>query len=343
MGRDGEDVYFVAPGKLAEGTPQEPVTAAPGGETNLYQLHGTTTTFIARLSLSASSQEILNWLPTSKEGGVSATRTSRVSADGGTLLFRSSRRLTAYRNHGVFELYLFRTGQGIDCISCNPTGQAPAGPAGIQDPPPIVSQERKYVIMTRNLSANGRRVIFDSSDRLVKADENMDQDVYEWEEKGEGSCESEAQDGGCLFLISGGAKEAGPSYFADADEEGENVFFLTAQQMVAKDRDSLVDLYDARVGGGIAAQAEEPPQPCEGEAGCLSSTSSPPSPVSPSTSTFSGAGNATPPSSKSCSKGKVRKNGKCVAKPKHKRQSKKKHHKKKHHGQTGVQGKGGGR
>ena len=35
---------------------------------------------------------------------------------------------------------------------------------------------------------------------------------------------------------------------------GNNVFFFTTQGLVAQDRDELVDVYDARVGGGIAAQ-----------------------------------------------------------------------------------------
>ena len=63
-----------------------------------------------------------------------------------------------------------------------------------------------------------------------------------------------AQDGGCLYLISGGEEGSGPSCFGDASESGEDVFFFTAQRLVGQDHDQLVDVYDARVDGGLAAQ-----------------------------------------------------------------------------------------
>ncbi len=43
--------------------------------------------------------------------------------------------------------------------------------------------------------------------------------------------------------------------FADASASGNDVFFFTDQPLVGQDQDSLVDVYDARVGGGIAAQS----------------------------------------------------------------------------------------
>ncbi|HKZ12403.1 MAG TPA: hypothetical protein VJL81_01015 [Solirubrobacterales bacterium] len=335
-GPEGEYAYFVAAGQLAGGATQAPV-----GETNLYALHDTTIDFVARLGNSeAVNGEPLAWTPTSAQGGgIPSAHASRVSADGQTLLFRSARRLTAYKNHGVAELYLLRTGAPISCISCNPSGEAPNGPAGVQEIPQTFLSVTRTAIMTRNLSADGRRVFFDSPDRLVAGDRNDVNDVYEWEAKGEGSCTSEAEDGGCLFLISGGAPDGGPSWFGDADEEGNNVFFFTAQPLVAQDGDELVDVYDARVGGGIAAQNKlPPPPPCEGEAGCRAAAPPPPpSPPSPgSTGTFPG----NPPA---CKKGQVRKHGKCVKKPK-KNQGKKSNDKKsKNKKKKGGKGRKGGR
>jgi hypothetical protein len=316
-GPSGEDAYFVAPGALAQNA-----TQAPAGETNLYALHGTTITLIARLGTSDASSEYVNWTPTSKlVSGRNTTHASRLSADGQTLLFRSLRKLTAYDNRGVAELYLYRTGEGIRCISCNPTGGAPAGAAGVQLVPNLgLEIRRTNSIMTRNLSADGERAFFDSSDRLLSTDRNKVNDVYEWEAKGKGSCTEEAVAGGCLFLISGGAEGAEPSWFGDADEAGENAFFFTDQRLVAQDRDELVDVYDARVGGGIAAQEAGPTVPCEGEAGCRGSAPLPPSPPSPGSTSFTGPGNPKPPAP--CPKGKVRRNGRCVAKHKHRKRHK---------------------
>lgn len=330
-GPAGEDAYFVAPGKLAA-----VATQAPTGQTNLYALHGTAIEFITRLGTSQGEEgEDLDWIPTSRQAsGNHAAHAARLSANGQTLLFRSVRKLTGYDNRGVAELYLYRTGVGIACISCNPTGEAPAGPAGVQQIPQLgFTLPRTNPIMTRNLSADGQRVFFDSLDRLLAADRNDVNDVYEWEAKGKGSCAEEAVAGGCLYLVSGGAEGTGPSYFGDADREGENVFFFTPQPLVAQDRDELVDVYDARVGGGIAAQEEGPMAPCEGEAGCRGAAPSPPTPPSPGSTSFTGPGNPKP--TVRCRKGKVRKSGRCVAKHKQ--------HKRHKHTSRHGRGKGGRR
>jgi len=324
MGQDGEDVYLVAAGAL-----NGEATQAPQGETNLYALHGTSLSFLTRMA--GGGAEELNWLPGSFQEGTAASKTSRVSEDGGTLLLRSGRQLTGYRNHGVPELYLHRQGGGFECVSCNPTGEAPSGPAALQDLPRLTANlGRNYAITTRNLSADGRRVIFDTPARLVAGDRNQVSDVYEWEEAGKGSCAAAAA-GGCLSLISGGAEGAEPSYFADADEEGENVFFFTAERLVAQDRDQLIDVYDARVGGGIAAQEAEPLVPCESPAGCRGAGPGTPNIPGPVTPSFSGPGNPKPP--KPCKRGYVRRHGRCVAK----------HHPHKKHKRKQAHGNGGGR
>jgi len=320
-GPTGEDAYFVATGALAAHA-----TQAPAEETNLYALHGTAIEFVTRLgSPPGGGGDADNWTPvSSKAGGLVTTRAARVGANGQTLLVSSQNKLTPYDSHGFTELYLYRSGRGISCISCNPTGEAPAGSAQVQGIPVVgVHLQRRSSLITRNLSADGQRVIFDSSDRLLVADRNTVNDVYEWEAKGKGSCESEAVAGGCLFLISGGAEGAGPSFFADADEEGKNVFFFTSQRLVAQDGDELVDVYDARVGGGIAAQEEMRQPPCEGEAGCRGAAPAPPEPPSPGSLSFAGSGN--PKAQAPCPKGKVRKNGHCVAKHKQKKHKKHKH------------------
>jgi hypothetical protein len=335
-GPEGEDAYFVAAGKLAPDA-----TEAPSNETNLYALHGTTLEYVTRLgttglAIGAESGDRVNWLPSAsftESSGVVANP-SRLSADGQTLLFRSNLQQTPFENHGVNELYLYRSGEGIVCISCNPTGEAPAGPAGVQNIPRFAfNQGNAHSFKTRNLSADGRRVFFDSADRLLASDHNNVNDVYEWEEDGKGSCESEAIAGGCLYLISGGAEGADPSWFGDADEEGENVFFFTSQPLVAQDKDELVDVYDARVGGGIAAQEEQPSVPCEGEAACRGPVGTSPEFQTPGSATHEGSGNAGPPPP--CPKGKTRKNGHCAIKHKkkhHKKKNNHRHHSKQRHG-----------
>ena len=52
--------------------------------------------------------------------------------------------------------------------------------------------------------------------------------------------------GGCVGLISSGESEH-ESAFLDASESGDDVFFLTAQQLAPQDIDTNFDVYDARV------------------------------------------------------------------------------------------------
>ncbi|HEY2333691.1 MAG TPA: hypothetical protein VGH58_01615 [Solirubrobacterales bacterium] len=319
---DGSTVYFAANGVLADG-------ASPGsclrqskdsftGKCNLYVEHGDEIDFIARLDTGDSFQgftDAANWSQqsgggSSGEGGVE--KASRVSADGSTLLFTSAEKLTGYENESMPELYRYRIGEPIVCVSCNPTGLPPSFPAATPRRPTLfnkaldstVSSNIPSAKLSRNLSADGNRVFFQTPEKLVVEDTNGDdgcgstfvgtcQDVYEWEAKGTGSCESEEQNGGCLYLISSG-KSKDPSYLADASVSGNDVFFFTRDRLAAQDEDSFVDVYDARVGGGLAAQNESaPPPPCEGEA-CKEGASALPQVGTPTTSLFSGPGNPKP-------------------------------------------------
>jgi hypothetical protein len=99
-----------------------------------------------------------------------------------------------------------------------------------------------------------------------------------------------------------------PASFAATSDSGDDAFIVTRQRLVKTDRDSLVDVYDARVGGGFP----EPPAPEPGcpEEGCL--VPPPPTPQTPTT-TAPGSGNLAAP--KPCPRGKVRRGGRCVLKP----------------------------
>jgi hypothetical protein len=140
--------------------------------------------------------------------------------------------------------------------------------------------------------------------------------VYEWEANGTGSCKSVAQNGGCLYLVSTG-KSRDASFFSDADENGDNVFIFTTSQLVRQDGDGLMDVYDARVEGGLASQNQVAEVPCESQESCPDPPKAPPSTGAPTSQNFSGPGS---PPVKRCPKGKIRRRGKCVSKhPRHRK------------------------
>jgi hypothetical protein len=216
-----------------------------------------------------------------------ASATARVSADGRVLAFLSSAPLSDFDNAGRAEVYRYDAeSELLACISCNPSGERPLGPASL--PPTSANGAGPAATLAyrpRALSADGNRVFFDSEDSLAPQDTNNDGDVYQWEQAGKGSCQAP---GGCLALLSSGRAEGG-ARFIDASADGEDVFFLTDGSLLAEDPGS-VDLYDARVGGGLTAATPPPPE-CDGD----SCQPLPPEPDDPTPGTVFSGGLPNPP------------------------------------------------
>lgn len=189
---------------------------------------------------------------------------AEVTPDGHSVVFESS---------GSVRVYDSDTGQ-LFCASCGPTG----GTSG-----KLQGTNAENVYQPRWISANGSRVFFESFEALLPQDTNGGYlDVYEWERLGAGTCEQTA---GCLYLLSGGTSTQG-SFFADADEQGDNVFIGTRAKLVEQDVGELYELYDARV-GGFAPPA---PPACTGT-GCQGIPLAPPIFATPASATFNGVGN----------------------------------------------------
>jgi hypothetical protein len=79
---------------------------------------------------------------------------------------------------------------------------------------------------------------------------------------------------------------------------GQNVFFMTTDQLVPKDTDTQLDIYDARIcepEQGNPCIAEPPPAlpPCDGE-NCHGIPEPTPSLLAPGSASFNGEGNVAP-------------------------------------------------
>ena len=366
---DGSRLYFVANAVLAGNIVDNgagPEQAEPGdcsrqinnnphGECDLYlwEAEGAGAgqiTFLTRLAASdgihaPADGDAADWTPR-RFGSGFVERQSRVSPSGGVLLLRSRRRLTAYESHGSAEFYLYRAGQGIVCVSCDPTGAPPSfvrpnfRPTLGSTPAPQL-ENVPAMTSSRNLAGDGGRVFFETTEALVPADTDgvggcpqsesgtnnsapICQDVYEWEEPGTGTCTEggaafSPANGGCIYLLSSGTEKQ-PSFFADASESGDDAFIYTRAPLVGQDTDSLVDVYDAKVGGGLAFQNPPPGSPpCEADA-CKGPASSPSALPGPATPGFQGEGNR---KARGCVKGKVLRGRRCVTR--HQKHRKKKH------------------
>jgi hypothetical protein len=293
---DASYIYFVSREDLA--------TGAAGGENNLYLEHGGTTKFIATLAPQDIGLEQENQLQyPNVASDQPRRRSSRVTPDGKHIAFVSTRSLTGYDNTDAvsgkadLEIFLYDADtQALICASCNPSGARPAGqtlpfPYAATDDfqsstwaAAWLNTAENSLYTPRAFSEDGKRLFFNSFDALVPRDSNGQQDVYEWEAQGKGSCKKAA---GCVDLISSGQSPQS-SEFIDAEPGGNSVFFETKSSLVPQDP-GLIDVYVARVNGGFAPPPA-PPAPCIGDA-CQSVPSAPDDPAAASAS-FKGPGNA---------------------------------------------------
>ncbi len=318
---DARLVYFVTREDLDDAGP------AQDGKPNLYlyRAEGATYSFIGALSERDAVEEV-----TSEESEPTLTpvafflteRGSRVTADGLHAAFVSSARLTGYDNtdqvsgEADAEVFLYDAeAEELVCASCNPSEARPRGANVGSSFTPFWAAAKipgwaNQAHASRVLSEDGDRLFFEAVDSLALGDTNGVQDVYQWEAPGAGGCAESSPsyspgNDGCIDLISPG-KSRDPSTLVDASTSGDDVFFKTASSLWPADP-GLIDIYDARVGGGF----EPPPAPrpeCEGEA-CQ--PASIPLPFrSPASSTFRGVANATPaPKPRRCRKGGERTRG----------------------------------
>jgi hypothetical protein len=272
---DGSYAYFVAKGVLTTNENGDG-KRAEAGEANLYEWHEDSSvpiTFIATLNKGDDGDD-WNGLVDSghlTEGADQGYKDSRVSPDGMSVLISSVTNLTAYNSDGNQEIYLYNTAEPLSkvnprCVSCNPTGAVAHYEVSLSKYENNSAPVFSYPFATRNLSIEGARVFFQTAEPLALQATDGQENVYEWEKEGAGSCGiGEGTDsGGCLFLISTG-QSINASYFGDASESGGDVFFFTRQSLVSQDQDENIDVYDARENGGLQSQNPMPARPCEGE------------------------------------------------------------------------------
>jgi hypothetical protein len=264
--RDGRRVYFVAPGGLlADGPPiaEDAVylwEEDPGGGSG-------TRSFVGALSF-------VDALANTNAAAVNLrTRMSRVSPDGGVLLFSVSDEngVGAGRQHGACtsnpnltttgicsQLYVYRAdastplAPAVACASCRPSG-APTGANALLSAHVGSGASQLTTHFSHALSDDGRRVFFSSAAPLAAEDANGKVDAYAYDVPS-----------GTIRLLSSG-RDPADSWFLDASANGDDAFFVTRERLVGWDVDRAYDLYDARVGGGFPEPAVAPP-PCSGDA-----------------------------------------------------------------------------
>ncbi len=178
----------------------------------------------------------------------------QASGDGRYLVFATTAQLVAADTDSAEDVYRYDAGNGtVALISSGPDGgDGPLGarlsPPGSGLYPPALNNPPQVMF------ADGGRIFFVTAERLVAADRNEADDVYEWAH-------------GSVGLISAGAGEH-ESIYMGASPDGGTVFFATNDVLLPEDRDGAdLDFYAARIGGGF---------PAAPSSGCVASCSPPP-------------------------------------------------------------------
>jgi hypothetical protein len=212
---------------------------------------------------------------------------ARVSPDGMWMAFGSNstaqndsvHALTGQVTNGHREIYLYSLkDKSLTCVSC-PAGGATSNASLLPEVTLATVFFYDEAIRPNFLADNGA-VVFSTAEALVPQDVNGVADVYEYD----------PASGKPRLISTGRGKD--PAGFADASADGKNVFILTRQPLIASDHDQLVDLYDARVGGGFP-EPSSASTPCVDDV-CQGALAPPPPPGSAPTIGFVGPGNTVP-------------------------------------------------
>jgi hypothetical protein len=262
ISESGTYVYFVAGGVLTAGSNAEGRAPEPEGN-NLYCYDTRTGKLLFVGALSGSDEAV--WR------SVDQLRPAETNDEGEFFVFTSSADLTAGDTSTVAQVFEYdavterlkrlsigqsgydNNGNTTEAVDAASLGVEPQSfPGGLLAGTQPMKTEASHV-----LSQDGSRVFFESADALTpQTIAGLPNNVYEWEREGAGSCPA-GEGEGCVYLISDGRDDSttqgGASVrLVGTDESGGDVLFTTADQLIRRDTDTQIDVYDARVEGGFA-------------------------------------------------------------------------------------------
>ena len=319
---DGSHVYFLAKGALPGAEPTKSVDAE-GNAVEEPPVPGSTNLYVYDTDAEAEGKKplklVMAGLPDRELEGLSLTDSKRVQTtpDGRFLAFSApavaagdlnttgcplscpqavyrydadTRELT-WVSHSALEP------DGATFTAYHPEGasaivggcSAPCGGFGNAD----AARED----MERTISDDGRYIIFATAEKLQGNDVNGSSDVYLWHE-------GPVQDEGAVHMISDGRNPQGVGNetpgnpggppVASMSASGSDIFFITRTELLPRDTDDLVDVYDARIEGGFAEPVRASCAPAS-EGGCQGVAPEPPPAATPPTSSFPAGGNLLAP------------------------------------------------
>ncbi len=307
---DGSRAYFIAQGVLTSDTNPKGASAVLG-KPNLY-LYDAGTNQLAFLGTLAEEDKGALWgasgsffgdafaAPLYGPGGPE----EETGGDGHALVFASKAPLTADDEDGGFgDVFRYDADSDtLERVSKAAPGGSDNGPFDVTvNPNGAKIPESNFGEQSRWAGEDGQSIAFATEEALLPGDGDEEINPYVWK-AGE--------------LGAASAKVGGPPALAPG---GEEIAFSTRTALLPQDKDTAADVYVARSEGGFPLPIE-PGGGCNPlpEGGCLDGPSLPPPPVPGPTG--DARGNVSEPPR--CKKGFVKKKGRCVKKPKHRKAKK---------------------
>ncbi len=298
MSADGSHVYFASEQRLDPAAP-----AHQSNEPFLYEWVDGHVTYLASLSrsdvrrLTSRAPALTNGQQGGAGGqedltGTEALGPVRATADGAHLVFESEGRLTQDDHNtevGRINIYEYSDGQGLTRVSAGSLLDSGNGPydatiGSQQQLPSFAGASGEAQPFTFGVSQTDGRVLaedgsvfFSSREALTDGASDGPLHVYEWRE-------------GRTYLIAPPGPNATDAHYLESSADGASVYFSATQAVLPSDTNGgWVNIWAARSDGGFPGAP--PTNPCA-ENECPASA--PAARATPPTTTFSGAGNATP-------------------------------------------------
>lgn len=291
---DARKIYFVARGRLVPGAGPTEAKNLADGTYSLYFRSEEGTAFVGVVRDSDLPSILVD-----DNGVPKSSWRAQATPSGSHLVFQARANVTGDEPSGVRQVYRVEAESGDTvCVSCLRTGGDPEPDGDFFD---FLTAFKVPGKPYRAISDDGRSIFFTKKDALAPGAVQGRPNLYEW------------RDGQIAFL--GASFEAPGKFnfeyrglqFVGASADGTDVYFTSRDRLTWEDEDDLMDVYDARVGGGFP-QPPPAPAPCDPgvEDACQSPQPSAASPGGAASAAFSGPGNVIPKASRKprCPRGK---------------------------------------
>lgn len=260
LSADGSSIFFSTDAQLTSDD-------ADGGP-SLYARRDGTIGYVSRIDVTDlfEAHRVASSIP--------GQRALKLSPDGATAVFTTAAQAVGEDTDAGLDVYRWTAADGLELVS------AGDGPGNATSGATSTTRDTVFTgdaVLGRVMTDDTGSIFFQSTDALVPHDSDGGFiDVYEWRRDRS------------VRLVSPPGDARYDALYLDNSADGSTVFLVTAEPVLRGDRNSVRDLYAARVGGGFPEVTTVPG--CEGDS-CQGILTQPPTIAGAGSGRFVGPGN----------------------------------------------------